>query len=95
MRFNLGTVLSVTTGINLSPGGFGDVCTLLDYMTGDALTDLGRVAMQPRCAAALLAQFPALAGVEPPGDIGPTTWQAWLADHARRLGDTFDVRPLS
>jgi hypothetical protein len=76
MTFDLGTILSVTTGYNLAPNGFGDVCVLLDHMTGESLSDIGRVAMQKRCAEALITQFPALAGVEPPRDFGPQ-WRGW------------------
>lgn len=94
MKFDLGTVLSVTTGYNLAPRSFGDVCVLLDYMTGENLTDLGRVAMRDRCAKALLAQFPTLAGVEPPSDAGPRLL-GWLTEQRARIGDAFDVLPLA
>lgn len=92
MQFPLGTVLSVTTGINLAPAGFVDVCALLDHMTGDALTDMGRAMMQPACKRALLSQHPNLADVEPPAGVD---LPLWLANEAERLGAAFDVQPLA
>lgn len=93
MRFSIGAVLSVITGINMVP--FVEVMRIMDYMTSDILTDIGRVMMQPTCSAALKMQFPALAGAEPPATInGAVAWPTWLAAMRAQHGDALDVQPL-
>lgn len=93
MTCDLGTVLSVTTGILLTRN-FGDVHRLMDHLTGDTLFthQLSR-AFKP-CKVALLAQFPRLADVTPPANVGEIL-DAWLETESVLHGNSFDVVPMA
>lgn len=60
-QFHLGDVLSITTGMLVSPRHMDGVYDILSFMTDDpGLTTLGLLAVNDKCKEALLQQFPDL-----------------------------------
>lgn len=92
--FNLGTILSVTTGVLVSPDGMAGVQELCEYMTGDAVFTHQLLRVAPVCKAELLRQLPGLADINAE-DVTSENWQGWLAEQVARCGDSLYVRPLS
>lgn len=62
--FPLGTVLTVTTGLLLSPDGIGGVYQILNHMTRDNLYTHQLPRVSRECEPHLLKQFPVLASPE-------------------------------
>lgn len=60
--FDLGDILSVTTGLMLSDRGMVGVHDLIGHMTGQMMTDMGCAAMRERCSAELMRQHPTSLG---------------------------------
>jgi hypothetical protein len=93
MKFNLGTVLSVTTGRLLCD--IGSVYDILNHMTGDNLFTHQLPRASEVCEKPLLAQFPQLAAMQVPDDLrGEESCQAWLNSQIAIHGDEFDVETL-
>lgn len=91
MIFHLGDILSVTTGVLLSPERMGGVYKILGFMTGESLFthQLPRAAKQ--CRPWLVKQFPQLAGINVP-ELQPGDVDAWVQKLAARVGERFDVQ---
>src|SRR4051812_25242756 len=62
--FDLGTVLSVTTGRLVAPNGMDDLYDILNFLTGDNLFTHVLPRANRWAAPLLLAQFPRLANVD-------------------------------
>ena len=90
-RFHLGDVLSVTTGVLLSPDGIGGVYRILQHLAGHPVYthQIPRVSREAKPV--LLAQFPALAGVNVEG-VTAENYLARLAELATEYGECFDVQ---
>jgi hypothetical protein len=90
-NFDLGTVLSITTGILLTD--IGNVYEILDYMTDDQLFthQLPRVGreMEP----ILLEQFPQLKGIDTK-NIDENNWKEFLDSQIAIYGNSFVVIPV-
>lgn len=93
MKFSIGAVLTITTGIVLTRD-FGEAHRLMDHLTGDSLLTHQLPRAAEPCKAALLAQFPALATVKP-SENARNTWEAWLETEAVLHGESFDVAPMT
>ena len=93
-EFHLGDVLTVTTGVLLSPRGMEGVYDILGYMAGEQLWthQLPRVAKEAEPV--LLDQHPFLANIEANG-VGPSNYHAWLAEQVKKFGETLSVRPMT
>jgi len=92
-EFHIGDVLSVTTGILVSPRGFGGGHAFLQFLTGDvlpssALPQVGRI-----CKPHLLEQFPQLKKVDASG-VNKGNWKQWLAEQVARYGEKLTVTSL-
>lgn len=94
-RFHLGDVLSVTTGVFVTPGGIEALYELLNFMTGDNLFTHQLPRASEECAPELLRQHPELAEVVVPEEFADeaAVW-AWLAEQMDRFGAQLDVAPL-
>ena len=92
--FHIGDILSITSGILLSPDHIGGVYNILNWMTGDSLFthQLPRVARE--CEPFLLAQHPDLA-IEIPKISGEEEATAFLTSLYSTLGEFRPVQPLS
>jgi hypothetical protein len=94
--FHLGDILSITTGLLVSPGHIAAVHELLDFMTGDILFTHQLPRAADECKPALLAQHPDLATVEVPEEFdGKEHVDRWLAEQVQRFGEHRDVAPLA
>lgn len=92
--FDLGDVLSITTGCLLSPSGMGGIYKILNYMTGDNLYTHQLMRAEAECRPELLRQHPALADVKTPALSGQTEVETWVAAMAKIHGETLPVQPL-
>lgn len=110
MKFHTGDVLSVTTGVLLSPTLMDGIYKILNFMTNDNLFthQLPRAARE--CAPYLLKQFPQLATLPYPevddqevddpmaDEVRKTSnkikWMDWLDEQVKVLGEEFDVQPI-
>lgn len=95
-EFDLGDILTVTTGRLVSPRRMEGVHDILEYMAGGPVWthQIGRVCKE--AAPALLAQHPALAGVVVPDSFeSDTAVLAWVARQKARLGDALPVSPMT
>ncbi len=110
MKFHLGDILSITTGILLSPTHIGGVYEILNFMTGDNLYthQLPRAARE--CAPYLFEQFPQLKNLTLPAVDDQETddpvaeqvrktsnqikWMDWLDEQVKVLGEFHEVQPM-
>jgi hypothetical protein len=94
--FDLGTVLTVTTGRMLTD--MGSLYEILNFMTGESLMTHQLPRASEACEEPLLAQFPKLAEVQVPekftGDDLAQVVADWVADQEKIYGSTFEVEPL-
>lgn len=91
--FQLGDILSITTGKLVSKRHMDGVYDILNFMTGDNLFthQLGRASNE--CRSALLEQHPQLAAVT--GDeVTPENFKAWIEAQCAEFGDELMVQPL-
>jgi hypothetical protein len=95
LEFDLGDILSVTTGRIVSLDGIGGVYKILNYMTGESLFthQLPRVCGEARPV--ILAMHPQLAEIDEEAKITPETFKAWLADQKAIYGDRLPVPKLT
>jgi hypothetical protein len=92
MYFELGVILSVTTGKLLCD--LGRVYDILNFMTGDNLFTHQLPRAMDECKPAIIRQYPQLAKVTGE-DITPVNAFQWLDEKAAELGDGFEVEPLA
>lgn len=94
--FDLGDILSVTTGLLLSPRHIEGVYDILNWMTGDNLTTHQLPRASEECRPELFRQHPKLAAVAPPDqfDSEEHIW-SWLAEQVAIYGKTLPVAPLN
>lgn len=105
--FHLGDLLTITTGLLLSPRGMEGVYDILDFMTGGSLFTHQLPRAADECKPSLLAQHPCLGspevlaeaerfGAEIEGLADRAECErrlnAWLAGMAAVHGETFAVR---
>lgn len=93
--FPLADVLSVTTPALLSRRGMDGLGDLLQYMTGDTLAQWQYLRAADVAAAALCAQHPFLAELQPPQGIDKADLYAWLVEAEHAHGEAILVAPHS
>jgi len=91
VTFDLGAVLSVTTGILLCP--IGDVYEILNFLTGDNLFTHQLLRAEESCKPHILQQHPGLKEVDTSG-VTEENWEAFLLEQKQRLGDIVPLVPL-
>ena len=89
--FDLGTVLSITTGKLLAD--LGNVYEILNWMTGDELFTHQLPRASKECAPYLLEKFPVLSTVDT-SLVTPKIWETWLSDQKAIYGNEFHVPPI-
>lgn len=77
-EFDIGDVLSITTGFLVSRRHIDGVYDILNYMTGDNLFTHALPRASRECEPALLAQHPDLAGIVVPEMHTREECDAWL-----------------
>lgn len=91
-EFDLGTVLTVTTGIFLC--GMDNLYEILNFMTGDSLMTHQLPRASDDCKPSLLEQFPELSNITVPELENKEECLEYLDWMARDLGNEFKVEPL-
>ena len=91
--FHLGELLSVTTGVLMSPKGIGGVYDILNWMSSDDLFTHQLPRVCDECKPYLLKQFPRLAGADLSG-ITPENFTDRLAGLVSLYGEFFEVEKL-
>jgi hypothetical protein len=92
--FHLGDILSVTTGLLVSPDHIGGVYRILDFMVGESLFTHQLPRAAEECRPALFTQHPDLATIVAPTLSGKEAVEAWLAEQVAHFGEYRDVLPL-
>ena len=88
--FHIGDILSVTTGLLMSPRRIGGVYDILNYMTRDNLFTHQLPRACDECRPFLLKQYPDLETVDVSG-IASGNFEAELAKIVARYGETRPV----
>lgn len=100
-KFDVGDVLSITTGCVVSPRGMDGIYDILHFMTGDSLFTHQLVRAASAAAPVLLTRFPQLVKVKKPcflfPDGSPREEQeamvsAWVREQG--LDREFEIEPL-
>jgi hypothetical protein len=93
--FHIGDVLSITTGMLVSPSHMRGIYQILNWMTGDNLYTHQLPRAADECQKPLLEQHPDLADVQLPDEFnGEEHVRAWLAEQVEHFGETRSVAPL-
>ncbi len=90
-KFDLGTVLSITTGVLLT--NIGNVYEILNYMTGDNLFTHQLPRASRECEPVILRQHPQLAEVDASG-VNTTNWREFLDQQIERFGAELEIEPV-
>lgn len=93
--FHIGDILSVTTGLLVSPRHMDGMYDLLGYMTGDELWTHQLPRACDECEPSLREQFPDLAAVVPPEFESSEQVWGWLEEQVAAHGETREVAPLA
>jgi hypothetical protein len=89
--FDLGTVLSITTGVLFTT--MDNVYDILNYMTGDELFTHQLPRASRECAPAILRQWLCLKEVDAT-NIDKTNWKEFLGKQIKKYGNEFSIVPL-
>ncbi|WP_433364146.1 hypothetical protein [Streptosporangium sp. CA-115845] len=93
--FHLGDILSITTGLLVSPTHMDGIYRILNWMTSDNLFTHQLPRAGEECREPLLEQHPDLADVQTPDEFdGKEHVERWLAEQVERFGETRPVAPL-
>ncbi len=93
-EFDLGDILSITTGRLVSPRHMQGVYDILNFMTDDDLFTHQLPRAGEECAPILLKQHPQLANVSVPDKFGEADVEQWLAEQKAIYGKTLVVKPV-
>ena len=91
--FDLGDVLSITTGKLVSPRHIEGVYDILNYMTRDNLFTHQLPRARQECAPWLLRQHPQLAEVDAES-VTPDNFREWLERQSEMFGAALVVEPI-
>lgn len=99
-EFHIGDVLTITTGIMVSPEGIGGVYKILDWMTGDQLFTHQLPRASKLCEPILKGLYPDIADVkipdtsDVPESLIPEFWMDWLSKQGKIHGEKILVPKL-
>jgi hypothetical protein len=91
--FDLGDILTITTGRLCAIRGMDAVYDILNFLTGDSLFTHQIPRACRECGPWLLRQHPQLAAVTQ-DELGPENYAANLAKWKGRFGETLSVTPI-
>ena len=99
-EFHIGTVLSISHDILLSPDHMNGVQSILDFMTGDSLYTHQLPRASRECEPAILAQHPQLRDItipkiEPREDRGESASKEFLDSLYPTYGEYLSISPLN
>lgn len=93
--FELGDVLSITTGRLLSRRRMDGVYEILNYMTDDNLFTHQLPRAGDECKPVLLAHYPQLAEIEVPEFENQDAMWRWLDEQETKYGKNLPVEPVA
>jgi hypothetical protein len=93
--FDLGDILSVTTGFLVSPRHIGGVYDILGFMTGEQLFTHQLPAACRECEPLLLAQHPQLADIDIGKFEGEAHVKTWLSEMKAKYGETLPISRIT
>ena len=99
-EFHIGDILTITTGVMVSPEGIGGVYKILDWMTGDQLFTHQLPRASNICEPILKGLYPEIAKVEIPDTSNvpeyliPEFWMDWLSKQVEKFGEKIAVPKL-
>lgn len=95
-RFHLGDILTITTGVLLSPFKEAGVFALLSYMVDEDVNEINVSRIVEECKPALLNQFPdfSVVGEDIVSKITPENWMEVLNHLCEEFGGWHDVEKL-
>jgi hypothetical protein len=94
--FHLGDVLSITTGLLVSPRGVDALYDVLNFMTSDDLMTHQLPRAIDEASPDMLRQHPDLADVPVPEEFeGREHVERWLAEQVARFGEYRTLVPLA
>lgn len=91
--FDLGDILSITTGWLVSPRLIEGVYDILNYMTDDNLFTHQLPRASRECKPYLLDQHPQLKDVDA-SVVTKDNWRVWLVEQKKLYGDQLPVQPI-
>jgi hypothetical protein len=91
--FDLGDILTITTGRLVALRGMDAIYDILNFMTGDNLFTHQLPRGMQECAPYLLRQHPQLAAVTE-DELGPENYAANLVKWKQRFGETLPVAKI-
>lgn len=89
--FDLGTVLSITTGKLLTD--IGNVYEILGYMVGGSLFTHQLPEASDVCKPVILAKYPQLEFIDSFW-VGERNWKEFLDEQIALFGNEFEIEPL-
>jgi hypothetical protein len=92
--FHLGDLLSITTGVLVSPSRMDGVQEILQFLTGEPLWTHQLPRAREECVPALVRQFPFLAEIKAPKFEGAEHAERWLDEQCEKYGTYFEVAPM-
>lgn len=93
--FHIGDILSITTGILVSPEHIGGVYKILNHLTADNLFTHQLPRAGRECEPYLRECFPDLAAIEAPEFKDEAHVHRWLAEIVAQHGETREVEPMA
>ncbi len=93
--FDLGDILTITTGRLVASRHMAAVYEVLDFMTGDKLFTHQLPRAGRECAPRILEQHPALAAVVEPELDGEEAAYRWVAEQKLQFGDALWLVPIA
>jgi len=87
-------LLSITTGVLVSPSRKDGVNEILQFLVGEPLWTHQLPRACDECAPALIQQFPLLADIAVPQFDGAAKYAEWLDEQCEKYGTYFEVSPM-
>ena len=99
-KFHIGEILTITTGVMVTPNGVGSIYEILDWMTDEQLFTHQLPWASKQCEPILKDLYPGLAEVKIPDatnvpeGMQAEFWQKWLAEQVLQFGEQLPVPKL-
>lgn len=93
-EFELGAVITATTGRMVARDGFGAVHKLFEYISGGPVWTHQLPRLFDECKPGLEEQFPWMCDIVFPDNIHGTNWEQWLDEQVTIHGATLRVKPI-
>ncbi len=94
-KFHLGDILSVTTGVLVSPHGGNGLRRIMEYMCNRSFKSSDEMTMlKKKCTKSILKQYPTLKKVDAER-VSETNWERWLGEQTGKYGSFKKIKKLN